>query len=124
MQRGRVAYPSILFCISAVLGACSANPDPVGDTVNTGAAAGAGGKSGNQGGTPNIGANPTGGGPDISVGGTDSNPVGIAEALSFDPPAITLVIDGAAAVKTAEYTLNATFMGGSKAKVSAESLQF
>jgi hypothetical protein len=124
MQRGRVAYTSILFCVSAALSACSANPDPVADSVHTGAAPGSGGKTSNQGGTPSLGATATGGGPDLNVGGMDTNPVGMAEALSFDPPTITLVIDGAAAVKTAEYTLNATLMGGSKAKVSAESLQF
>ncbi len=49
---------------------------------------------------------------------------GIAEALAFDPPTITLVIDGAAAALTAEFTLKATLAGGAKQNVSAESLEF
>lgn len=49
---------------------------------------------------------------------------GIAEALAFDPPTITLVIDGGAAALTAEFTLKATLAGGAKQNVSAESLEF
>src|SRR6188768_372470 len=121
MQRGRAAYASILFSVSAVL-ACSANPDPVGTGVNATGAASSGGTGGtSSAGSPSIGA--TAGGPDITVAGMDSG-IGVAKALEFDPPTITLVIDGATAVKTAEYTLKATLMNDVVATVSAESLEF
>jgi hypothetical protein len=123
MLRGRARYGSVLFSVSALLGACSANPDPVGDSVNTnaGTSNGSGGK-GSDAGTPSIGA--TAGGPDlIPVGGNDGV-VGVAEKLEFDPATITLVIDSAAAEKVAEYTLKATMVGGAKVNVSAESLEF
>lgn len=121
MQCGRAAYASILFSVSAAL-ACSANPDPVGANVSSTGATSSGGKSSSAaGGTPSIGA--TSGTPAITVAGMDS-PVGEAKALEFDPPTVTLVIDGAAAVKTAEYTLKATLMNDVVATVSAESLEF
>jgi hypothetical protein len=121
MQRGRAAYASILFSVSAVL-ACSANPDPVGAGVDATGAASGGGKGGSSSaGSPGIGA--TAGGPEITVAGMDSG-VGVAKRLELDPPTITLVIDSAAAVKTAEYTLKATLMNDVVATVSAESLEF
>lgn len=90
--------------------------------MNATGAASSGGKGGANGaGAPSIGA--VSGGPDIAVGGTESG-IGVAKALEFDPPTITLVIDSAAAVKTAEYTLKATLMNDAVATVSAESLEF
>jgi len=93
----------------------------VGDQVSSHAGTNSTGGKNSEGGTPSIGA--VGGGPDlIPVGGTEG--VGVAEALEFDPPTITLVIDSATAEKVAEYTLKATLVGGGKANVSAESLEF
>jgi len=121
MQRGRAAYASILFSVSAVL-ACSANPDPVGAGVSATGATDSGGNAGSStGGNPSIGA--TSGTPTISVAGMDTG-VGVAKKLDFDPPTITLVIDSATAVKTAEYTLKATLENDVVATVSAESLEF
>ena len=74
-------------------------------------------------GTVSLGA--TSGGPEIAIGGDDGGGViGVATALKFDPPTITLVIDSATAGKTASYSLLATLMSGATAKVSAESLEF
>lgn len=60
----------------------------------------------------------------MDIGGSSSNQVGAAKALVFDPPTLTLVLDGAAATKTAEFSLVATLQDDSTAPVSAESLQF
>lgn len=49
--------------------------------------------------------------------------IGLAEALKFDPPTVTVVIDGATAAKTASYSLVATYTG-KEFNVTAESLQF
>jgi len=98
-------------------------PITAGVTTGTGAKGGAAGSDpGDQpdfAGTVGIGGLPS----IVGIGGSDS-PAGVATALVFDPPSITLVIDSAAAVKTASYSLTATFMGGDMAKVTAESLEF
>jgi hypothetical protein len=122
MQRGRVAYASILFSLSAAL-ACSANPDGDGGgaTVAQGGSNSKGGANSDAG-TVSLGA--TSGGPEIAIGGDDGGVVGEATALKFDPPTITLVIDSATAAKTASYSLVATLKSGATAKVSAESLEF
>jgi TolB protein len=62
-------------------------------------------------------------GPIDLAGSSGNGPSGMAEALKFDPPAFTLVIDGATAAKTASYSLIGTF-AGQDSPVTAESLQF
>jgi hypothetical protein len=127
MTRYRAGLACVFLINSGLLGACSANPDTVGAGVGTatGAKGGSGGSSGN-GDMPDLGGSiSTGAGPDFgNVGGTGADPAGMAQALVFDPPTITLVIDNATAAKTASYSLTATLMGGEKIKVTAESLQF
>ncbi len=60
----------------------------------------------------------------VDVGGSNSNQVGAVKALAFEPPTVKLVLDGATATRTAEFSLVATLQNDSTAKVSAESLQF
>jgi hypothetical protein len=119
-------YRAVLGCIfiinSAGLAACSASSDGKGTVSNPSGATGGDGGSSGAGAMPNLGGTMDGPGP-INVAGTTS-PSDTAKALVFDPPTITLVIDGATAAKTASYSLTATYDNDSMQKVTAESLQF
>jgi hypothetical protein len=125
MLRRKVVLGSVLLWGSTALAACSASPDGGKSGITTAAA----GKAG-SGGSSDTGAQPSLAGMagtlgDINVGGTGSvDPTGLAKALVFDPPKVTLVIDSVAAIKTASYSLVATLMDSSTAKVTAESLEF
>lgn len=48
----------------------------------------------------------------------------IASALAFDPPAVTLVLDGSGAIEEAHYALIATFPDGSEREVTAQAIEF
>src|SRR5688572_19059597 len=118
---GKSALVCLLCNVSGMLAACSADSGDTERGIATTSAAGKGGTTGAAG-TPSLGGT-AGTGPDITIGGSE-NPAGLAESVAFDPPTVTLVIDDAAATMTAEYTLVATLIGGSKANVTAEALEF
>jgi hypothetical protein len=123
MNRGLTALCTILLPLSALLAACSARaPGDDGARVQGTGGSGGGGKSSGGGGAQN-GTAATGAG--ISLGGNlNMDPTGVAMALAFDPPMVTLVIEDAAAVNTAEFSLVATLAGNQTAKVAPEALEF
>jgi hypothetical protein len=120
MRQSHAALTCIFLSISAGLTACSAGS---GGGKNRAEGGGSSGGSANQGGTPGKGGSD--GGPDIDLGGAPDMEVGgVAKALAFEPPSITLVLDDAGGARVAEYSLVATLMDDKTATVPAESLQF
>lgn len=120
----RGSWVAIFCSAGAIAAACGGNPSVTnaagGDGSGAVANGGSGGSSasGNSGGSANTG--------NINVGDAGQSPNDPIEitALAFDPPTITLTLDGTSAGNTATYTLKATLPDDSVREVAAESLQF
>lgn len=120
---GRTALLFAAFSVSAALPACSAGSgggnNAPGNDNSGGGSAGATGSGGNAAAPGGLGL-----GGSVVLGGSTNGPAGLAKALAFDPPTVTLVVDDSAATPTAEYSLTAIFEGDQTAVVTAESLEF
>ncbi len=116
--RGRRALALGAFTAWVVALACSTGQDKVSrtDPRETGGDQSMGGTSSQTGGT----SNPIGGtGIDLDSGAT----FGETASIAFDPPSVTLVLDGTAPGE-ASYTLIATDEDGDMREVTAEAVQF
>lgn len=121
---GKTALVCVFCSVSGLLAACSAGSDGKSGVMGSGATTGSGGSSAGTEAVGGIGAVGAGGS-NIDIGGmVGTDPPSMATMLAFDPPTVTLVIDGTGAVKTASYSLSATFSDKTTSKVTAESLQF
>jgi len=111
----------VFCCAGAIAAACGGNPSVPSASGNFGGAS----NSGGTGAVANGGSAATG--MLITEGGDGPGPgadVVDATALEFDPPSVTLTLDDAGAVKTADYVLKATLKDKSQLEVTAESLEF
>lgn len=124
MARFQARAALVSFCCAAALfGACGGKPsvpqwsDGFGGASNSGGT----GATANNGGSAATGMLITedgGDGPNHGGNAVD------ATALEFDPPSVTLTLDDAGAVKSADYVLKATLKDKSQVEVTAESLEF
>lgn len=116
----------VVFCgAGAIAAACGGNPSVTNGAGGDGSGASANGGTGASSATGNNGGSAATGNISLPDAGdtNDPGPIEIT-ALAFDPPSVTLTLDGAGAVKTAKYTLVATLPDESTRNVAAEALEF